>query len=97
MRAVLSILRRHTPWAAYAPGSTPAPCRLDTASGQGTGNGHTRPMMPIADPSSNEQGSRRDHDSRDKRGQAGNQQKVLQDSGHDSLPDPLLWRSDLAE
>ena len=52
--------------------------------------------MPIARPSSNEQGSRRDHDSRDKRGQVGNQQKVLQDSGHDSLPDPLRWRSDLA-
>ena len=71
--------------------------RLDTASGQGTGNGYARPVMPIAGPSSNEQGSRRDHDPRDKRGQAGKQQKVLQDSGHDSLPDPLRWPSDLAE
>jgi hypothetical protein len=44
--------------------------------------------MPIAGPSSNEQGSRRDHDSHDKRGQAGKQQKVLQDSGHDSLTGP---------
>ena len=35
-----------------------------------------------------EQGSRRDHESRDKRGQAGKQQKVLQDSGHGSLPSP---------
>ena len=46
--------------------------------------------MPIAGPSSNEQGSRRDHDSRDKRGQAGKQQKVLQDSGRDSLPDNAI-------
>ena len=45
--------------------------------------------MPIAGPSSNEQGSRRDHDSRDKRGQAGKQQKVLQDSGQPPGPSTL--------
>ena len=50
--------------------------------------------MPIAGPSSNEQGSRRDHDSHDKRGQAGKQQKVLQDSGHAARNPATMKASD---